>query len=87
MTHEAVRQLKELDSLGLDPYAFRVYAHMKTHCRHERGAPLPVASTAEWCGMSMSRYRSAVRTLLSRGLVTAHESPGEATRYTLGAHS
>lgn len=74
----------ELDDFGLDPFAFRVYAHLARRAGGKTDVHwASVASTARVCGMSERRVRMALRDLEEHGLVTRTERPGETSEYRL----
>lgn len=73
----------ELDDYGLDPYAFRVYAHMARRAGKDGVHWESVANTAAVCCISERRVRSALRLLEEQGLVTRQEILGSSSEYRL----
>ena len=73
---------KALDELGLDPYAFRVYAHA---CRRAGAGSLFYgggSKVARICGMGLRRVRQALAKLKRMGLLeVVEESSGRPTTY------
>jgi DNA-binding transcriptional ArsR family regulator len=78
----------DIDDLGLDPFAFRVYA---TICRRagDTGGEFyeSVNKMAERVGMSIRRARRALRDLEALGLIDGEERRGQTTRYRLTPRS
>ena len=73
----------ELDDLGLDPYAFRIYARLARRAGGARGAFESVAEMAAGCRMSERRARQSLRELEDAKLVVRHERKGETSVYHL----
>lgn len=66
-----------LDDLGLNPFEFRVLAHILRRGRHTDSVP----TAARHCHMAESTYREALKTLESAGLIRSEERPGKSTVY------
>lgn len=72
-----------LDEYGLDPYEFRVYAHM---VRRTGGKPEGVffaslSKTAEVCGMSIRKAQQAIKVLLKANLLKQTKRSGRTDEY------
>ena len=77
----------ELDDLGLDPYAFRVYARLARRVSgKQRRAYESVAEMAKGCRMSPRKVRDALRELETMRLVIREERKGETSVYRLTDH-
>lgn len=73
----------ELDDYGLDPYAFRVYAHLARRAGQHGVHWETVRNTAEICRMSPRRVHDALQLLVDQGLVTKQTYRGQASEYRL----
>lgn len=75
----------ELDDIGLDPFAFRVYSHIVRRVGGKADGVFWESATnaSRHCRMALSTYRKALAQLISLRLVTAQERPGATTVYTL----
>ncbi|MBU7584161.1 MAG: helix-turn-helix domain-containing protein [Nostoc sp. TH1S01] len=72
-----------LDEYGLDPYEFRLYAHI---VRRTGGKPDGVCfaslrKTAEICKMSMRKAQQAMKVLINANLVTQKKRTGRTDEY------
>jgi DNA-binding transcriptional ArsR family regulator len=68
----------EIDDYGLDPYEFRLYAHIARRAgRGEAWESIP--NMARACQMSISRARKALQLLEAAGLIESVERPGYTT--------
>lgn len=72
----------ELDDMGLDPYAFRVYCRL---CRRAGGGHAfeSAPAMAEACKMSERKVRECLKALEAMGLIIAQERPGQTTVFRL----
>jgi len=73
----------EIDDLGLDVYAFRVYATLVRRASGGAGAFESVANMAKRCRMSPRRTHQALRELEKAGLIAGDRRSGNTTVYHL----
>lgn len=73
----------EIDDLGLDVYAFRVYATLVRRASGGAGAYESVANMANRCRMSPRRTHQALRALEKTGLIVGDRRSGSTTVYQL----
>ncbi|KYC40006.1 hypothetical protein WA1_29040 [Scytonema hofmannii PCC 7110] len=72
-----------LDEYGLDPYEFRIYAHIvrRTGGKPEGVCFASLRKTAEICKMSMRKAQQAVKVLVKANLVTQTKRTGRTDEY------
>lgn len=72
-----------LDEYGLDPYEFRLYAHIvrRTGGKTEGVCFASLRKTAEICKMSMRKAQQAIKVLIQANLVTQNKRRGRTDEY------
>ncbi|MBD2415758.1 hypothetical protein FACHB389_25930 [Nostoc calcicola FACHB-389] len=72
-----------LDEYGLDPYEFRLYAHIvrRTGGKPEGVCFASLRKTAEICKMSMRKAQQAIKVLIKANLVTQTKRTGRTDEY------
>lgn len=72
-----------LDEYGLDPYEFRLYAHIvrRTGGKPEGVCFASLRKTAEICKMSMRKAQQAMKVLIKANLVTQTKRTGRTDEY------
>jgi predicted transcriptional regulator len=72
-----------LDEYGLDPYEFRLYAHIvrRTGGKPEGVCFASLRKTAEICKMSMRKAQQAIKVLITANLVTQTKRKGRTDEY------
>lgn len=73
----------EFDDLGLDPYAFRVYARLVRRAGTPKGAFESVEEMAKGCRMSPRRVHDALRDLEARRLVVKESRKGQTSVFQI----
>ncbi|WP_413774016.1 helix-turn-helix domain-containing protein, partial [Nostoc sp. MG11] len=76
----------ELDDYGLDPYEFRVYAHIARRAG-QHGAFESIKNMAQFCQMSEGKVKQALRQLIHYGLVSRESRVGTSSVYKLSPKS
>ncbi|MBE9038180.1 helix-turn-helix domain-containing protein [aff. Roholtiella sp. LEGE 12411] len=76
----------ELDDYGLNPYEFRVYAHIARRAGH-LGAFESIKNMAQFCRMSEGKVKQALRQLIHYGLVSRESRVGTSSVYKLSPKS
>ncbi|MEG4426306.1 MULTISPECIES: helix-turn-helix domain-containing protein [unclassified Microcoleus] len=75
----------DLDEYGLDPYEFRLYAHVvrRTGGKPEGECFAKLKKTAEICHMSVRKAQYALKTLCDAGLILKEQRRGRTDVYRL----
>lgn len=74
----------DLDDLDLSPYEFRAYVHLVRRAGTRGGEYWEsVDAGARHCRMDAKTYRTALKALVDRGLLTREDRPGETSVYRL----
>lgn len=75
----------DLDEYGLDPYEFRIYAHIvrRTGGKLDGECFAKLKKTAEICHMSVRKAQYALKTLCDAGLITKEQRKGKSDIYRL----
>jgi hypothetical protein len=71
---------KLVDELGLDPYAYRLYGHIKTVTGETGRCWQSTRTLAAACGMSPGRVTAAKRTLVAAGVIRIEKGGGSGGR-------
>ena len=79
----------DLDEYGLDPYEFRLYAHVvrRTGGKLHGECFAKLKKTAEICHMSVRKAQYALKTLCDAGLILKEQRRGRSDVYRLTAKS
>jgi DNA-binding transcriptional regulator GbsR (MarR family) len=72
-----------LDEYGLDPYEFRVYAHMvrRTGGKTDGVCFASLTKTAKFCQMSVRKAQQSLKVLLLANLLTQNKRKGRTDEY------
>jgi len=72
-----------LDEYGLDPYEFRLYAHIvrRTGGKTQGVCFASLRKTAEICKMSMRKAQQAIKVLIQANLITQTKRTGRTDEY------
>ncbi len=75
----------DLDEYGLDPYEFRIYAHIvrRTGGNLDGECFAKLKKTAEICHMSVRKAQYALKTLCDAGLIIKEQRKGKSDIYRL----
>jgi len=79
----------DLDDYGLDPYEFRIYAHIvrRTGGKLDGECFAKLKKTAEICNMSVRKAQYALKTLCDAGLILKDQRKGRTDIYRLAPKS
>lgn len=79
----------DLDEYGLDPYEFRIYAHIvrRTGGKLSGVCFAKLKKTAEICKMSVRKAQYALKTLCDAGLILKEQRRGRTDVYKLAPRS
>ncbi|MBD2481506.1 helix-turn-helix domain-containing protein [Planktothrix sp. FACHB-1365] len=79
----------DLDEYGLDPYEFRIYAHVvrRTGGKYHGECFAKLKKTAEICKMSVRKAQYSLKTLCEAGLLLKEERKGRTDIYKLAPKS
>lgn len=79
----------DLDDYGLDPYEFRIYAHVvrRTGGKYHGECFAKLKKTAEVCKMSVRKAQYSLKTLCEAGLLLKEERKGRTDIYKLAPKS
>lgn len=70
-----------IDDLGLDPYAHRLYVHLKRVAGDEGASWQSTKTLAQHCCMSAGSVSKAKKVLVSHGLITVEKKTYNGTKY------
>lgn len=73
----------ELDDADLDPYEFRIYAHLSRRAGRKQFAWPSIEAIGKHCKIGSTKVKDSLEVLQKRGMIIMQKTEGFSTKYTI----